>query len=128
MSVPPTIEGISVVSLVTQDMALAVCFYRAQGFAVRCGSGQASFISSSACAGCLDLIARPVDHQRSKWGRVIIPFSLTGIALAVSNVGLSPVVGSFSESRFLSGQSYCASLCCLQASPREARRNCRGPR
>ena len=71
MSIPPTIEGISAVTLVTHDMARAVRFYRALGFTSRTGSEQASFTSLHAGSGYLNLIARPVDHKRSWWGRVI---------------------------------------------------------
>ena len=71
MSVPPTVEGISAVTLVTHDMVRAVRFYRALGFTIRTGGEQASFTSLHAGSGYLNLIARPVDHQRSWWGRVI---------------------------------------------------------
>jgi catechol 2,3-dioxygenase-like lactoylglutathione lyase family enzyme len=71
MSVPPTVEGISAVTLVTHDMARAVRFYRALDFTIRFGGEQASFTSLHAGSGYLNLIARPVDHKRSWWGRVI---------------------------------------------------------
>jgi uncharacterized glyoxalase superfamily protein PhnB len=72
---PPTVEGISAVSLVTRDMARAVRFYRALGFTIRHGGEQASFTSLHAGSGYLNLIARPADHQRSWWGRVILHVS-----------------------------------------------------
>jgi catechol 2,3-dioxygenase-like lactoylglutathione lyase family enzyme len=75
MSDLPTIEGISAVSLVTHDMARAVRFYRALGFTIRTGGEQASFTSLHAGSGYLNLIARPVDHERSWWGRVIFHVS-----------------------------------------------------
>jgi uncharacterized glyoxalase superfamily protein PhnB len=71
MSVPPTVEGISAVSLVTNDMARAAHFYRALGFTIRFGGDQSSFTSMNAGSGYLNLIARPVDRKPSWWGRVI---------------------------------------------------------
>src|SRR4051794_40873385 len=58
MSIPPTVEAISAVSLVTHDMARAVRFYQALGFTVRHGGEQASFTSLHAGTGYLNLIAR----------------------------------------------------------------------
>ena len=60
---PPTVEGISAVSLVTHDMARSVRFYRALGFTIRSGGDQSSFTSLHAGSGYLNLIARPVDRQ-----------------------------------------------------------------
>ena len=71
------VEGISAVTLVTHDMARAVRFYRALGFTIRSGGEQASFTSLHAGSGYLNLIARPVDHKRSWWGRVI--FHVTSV-------------------------------------------------
>jgi catechol 2,3-dioxygenase-like lactoylglutathione lyase family enzyme len=95
MSVPPMIEGISAVTLVTRDMARAVRFYSALGFTLRHGGGgeQASFTSLHAGSGYLNLIARPDDRERSWswWGRVI--FHVTDVdafhARAVA-AGLEP--------------------------------------
>src|SRR5215472_462781 len=70
MSDPPTVEGISAVSLVTNDMARAVHFYRALGFTIRFGGDQSPFTSLHAGSGYLNLIARPVDRKPSWWGRV----------------------------------------------------------
>ena len=56
-----------------------------------------------------------------------ISSSLTGLAPVMSIVGLVPIVGSFSDSRFVPGWPNRSSICCLRASPREARRTCRGP-
>jgi catechol 2,3-dioxygenase-like lactoylglutathione lyase family enzyme len=91
MSVPPTVEGISAVTLVTHDMARALRFYRALGFTI-CSAGEpSSFTSFQAGSGSLNLIARPADRQRSWWGRVI--FSVTDVdafyARAVA-AGLEP--------------------------------------
>jgi catechol 2,3-dioxygenase-like lactoylglutathione lyase family enzyme len=71
MSTPPTIEGISAVTLVTRDMARAVRFYSALGFTLRHGGEQAAFTSLRAGSGYLNLIARPAGRERSWWGRVI---------------------------------------------------------
>src|SRR5262249_44536617 len=68
---PPTVEGISAVSLVTHDMARSVRFYRALGFTIRHGGEQASFTSLHAGSGYLNLIARPPGGPASWWGRVI---------------------------------------------------------
>ena len=72
---PPTVEGISAVSLVTHDMARSVRFYRALGFTIRHGGEQASFTSLHAGSGYLNLIALPAGGQRSRWGRVIFHVS-----------------------------------------------------
>ena len=68
---PPTVEGISAVTLVSHDMARSVRFYRALGFTLRHGGEQASFTSLHAGPGYLKLIARPAGGPRSWWGRVI---------------------------------------------------------
>ena len=68
---PPTVERISAVSLVTQDMARSVRFYRALGFTIRHGGEQASFTSLHAGSRYLNLIARPAGGPHSWWGRVI---------------------------------------------------------
>jgi catechol 2,3-dioxygenase-like lactoylglutathione lyase family enzyme len=75
MSVPPTFEGISAVTLVTHDMARAVRFYHALGLAIRSGGEQSSFTSFHAGSGYANLIATPVRHERSWWGRVIFHVS-----------------------------------------------------
>ena len=75
MSVPPRVEAISAVTLVTQDMAHAVRFYRGLGFIIRHGSEQASFTSFHAGSGYLNLIAKPVPHRRSWSGRMIFHVS-----------------------------------------------------
>jgi catechol 2,3-dioxygenase-like lactoylglutathione lyase family enzyme len=75
MSVSPTVECISAVSLVTHDMIRAVRFYRALGFAIRYGGEQASFTSLHAGSGYLNLIARPGAQERQWWGRLIFHVS-----------------------------------------------------
>jgi catechol 2,3-dioxygenase-like lactoylglutathione lyase family enzyme len=68
---PPTVEGISAVSLVTHDMARSVRFYRALDFTIRYGGEHASFTSLHAGSGYLNLIAWPAGGPRPWWGRVI---------------------------------------------------------
>jgi catechol 2,3-dioxygenase-like lactoylglutathione lyase family enzyme len=65
------IAGISAVTLATHDMARAVRFYRALGFALRYGGEDSSFTSFHAGAGYLNLIAQPAGRSWSWWGRVI---------------------------------------------------------
>jgi catechol 2,3-dioxygenase-like lactoylglutathione lyase family enzyme len=74
-SVPPRVEAIGAVTLVTHDMARAVCFYRALGFTIHHGGERASFTSLHAGPGYLNLIARPARRSRSWWGRVIFHVS-----------------------------------------------------
>ena len=68
---PPTVEGISAVTLVTHDMARSVRFYRDLGIPLRHGGEQASFTSLLVGPAYLNLIARPASGPRSWWGRVI---------------------------------------------------------
>ncbi len=65
------IESISAVSLATHDMARAVRFYRSLGFTVRYGGEGTSFTSLFAGSSYVNLIAQPLEHQWSWWGRVI---------------------------------------------------------
>jgi catechol 2,3-dioxygenase-like lactoylglutathione lyase family enzyme len=67
----PRIEGISAITLVTQDMPRSVRFYLALGFSIRSGGEESSFTSFHAGSGYLNLLARPVRHELSWWGRVI---------------------------------------------------------
>lgn len=67
----PTIEAISAVTLATHDMARAVRFYRALGFALSCGGEGSSFTSFRAGSSYLNLIAQGPDQQWSWWGRLI---------------------------------------------------------
>lgn len=66
-----TIECISAVTLATHDMARAVRFYRALGFALHYGGEDAPFTSFAAGPGYLNLIAQPPERRWSWWGRVI---------------------------------------------------------
>jgi catechol 2,3-dioxygenase-like lactoylglutathione lyase family enzyme len=68
---PTRIEGISAVALATHDMARAVRFYLALGFALCHGGETASFSSLHAGRGYLNLIEQPAGRSRSWWGRVI---------------------------------------------------------
>ena len=65
------IEAISAITLATHDMARAVRFYQALGFALRYGGEGASFTSFAVGSGSLNLIAQPPDRGWSWWGRVI---------------------------------------------------------
>jgi catechol 2,3-dioxygenase-like lactoylglutathione lyase family enzyme len=69
--VPSAVECTSALSLATHDMARAVRFYDALGFAVRSGGAGASFTSLHAGASYLNLIAQPAGRHWGWWGRVI---------------------------------------------------------
>jgi catechol 2,3-dioxygenase-like lactoylglutathione lyase family enzyme len=91
MSVVPTIEGISAVTLVTRDMARAVRFYQDLGFPIRHGGEQASFTSFHAGSGYLNLIAMPAHHHTSWWVRVIFHVSdVDAFHTRAVAAGLSP--------------------------------------
>jgi len=66
-----TITSISAITLGTHDMASALRFYRALGFALRYGGESAAFSSFSAGNACLNLIAESPERRWSWWGRVI---------------------------------------------------------
>jgi catechol 2,3-dioxygenase-like lactoylglutathione lyase family enzyme len=66
-----SIEALSAITLATHDMARAVAFYRALGFALLHGGADADFTSFKAGAGYLNLIAQPATRRWSWWGRVI---------------------------------------------------------
>lgn len=65
------VESISAITLATHDMARAVRFYRALGFAMLYGGEDAGFTSFRVGGGYLNLIAQPSDKQWSWWGRAI---------------------------------------------------------
>jgi hypothetical protein len=90
-NVPPTVEGVGAVTLVTRDMARAVRSYRALGLTIRHGGKPSTFTSLHAGPGYQDPSSRPADHHRSWWGRVIFHVSDVGAfhALAVAT-GLGP--------------------------------------
>ena len=65
------IEGLSAITLATQDMSRAVRFYQALGFELLYGGEAAAFTSFRAGTSYLNLIAQPAERQWSWWGRVI---------------------------------------------------------
>jgi catechol 2,3-dioxygenase-like lactoylglutathione lyase family enzyme len=65
------IEAVSAITLATHDMARAVAFYDALGFACAYGGADAAFTSFRAGAGHLNLIAAPANKTWSWWGRAI---------------------------------------------------------
>jgi catechol 2,3-dioxygenase-like lactoylglutathione lyase family enzyme len=69
------VERISAVTLATRDMARAVRFYRALGFAVCHGGEQASFTSLLAGTSYLNLMIQPAGTHGAWWGRVIFHVS-----------------------------------------------------
>lgn len=85
------IESISAVSLATHDMARAVRFYRSLGFTVRYGGEGTSFTSLFAGSSYVNLIAQPLEHQWSWWGRVIFyAFDVDSLYEHVIRQGLQP--------------------------------------
>lgn len=83
------IEGISAVTLATNDMARAVGFYRNLGFELVHGGDDAAFTSFRAGANYLNLIAHP--RRCSWWGRVIFYESdIDGFYARVIAAGLKP--------------------------------------
>ncbi|RJG04428.1 VOC family protein [Noviherbaspirillum sedimenti] len=71
---PPVLESLSAITLATRDMARAVHFYQALGFALTAGGADAAFTTFSVGPSCLNLIAEthgPIHW----WGRVIIHVS-----------------------------------------------------
>ncbi len=65
------LECVSAITLATHDMARAVAFYQALGFALKYGGASASFTSFRAGTGYLNLIAMPAERTWSWWGRAI---------------------------------------------------------
>lgn len=65
------IQRIAAVTLATHEMARAVRFYSALGFALLYGGEDASFTSFRVGSGYLNLILQPSERQWSWWGRVI---------------------------------------------------------
>jgi catechol 2,3-dioxygenase-like lactoylglutathione lyase family enzyme len=65
-----SVEQISAVTLVTEDMAASVAFYVALGFRLRYGGSDADFTSFSVGGGYLNLQAgaRPTTEV---WGRIV---------------------------------------------------------
>ena len=89
--VTPPIEAISAVTLATHDMARAVRFYRALGFALRYGGEGASFTSFAIGSGFLNLIAQPPDRRWSRWERVIfVVADVDALYARALSLGLHP--------------------------------------
>ena len=87
----PLITSISALTLATHDMASAVRFYRALGFAIHYGGEDASFTSFHAGSGYLNLIAQPQSRRWSWWGRVILRVSdVDALYARAMAQGLSP--------------------------------------
>ena len=73
MTPPPqsAVQCISAVTLATTEMARAIRFYKALGFAERYGGKDASFTSFRAGPGYLNLTTEAPGHRPAFWGRVI---------------------------------------------------------
>ncbi len=85
------IESISAVTLATHDMARAVAFYRALGFAVIYGGEESAFTSFRAGTGYVNLIKQPDERKWSWWGRVIFYHSdVDGLYSSVLAAGYRP--------------------------------------
>ena len=85
------IEAISAITLATHDMARAVRFYRALGFALRYGGEGASFSSFEAGSGYLNLTVPSPERQWAWWGRVIFYVSdVDALYERALNQGLHP--------------------------------------
>ena len=65
------IECISAITLATHNMPRAVRFYRALGFEIAYGGGEADFTSFRVGTGYLNLVAVSVEKKWCWWGRVI---------------------------------------------------------
>jgi hypothetical protein len=62
------LTGISAITLATHDMARAVLFHQALGFALKYGGPTAGFTSLHAGSGYLNLIMMPPERVWSWWG------------------------------------------------------------
>jgi uncharacterized glyoxalase superfamily protein PhnB len=68
---PTPIQSISALTLATHDMARAVRFYRALGFAMHYGGEDASFTSFVVGSSFLNIVTAAPDSRWSWWGRAI---------------------------------------------------------
>jgi catechol 2,3-dioxygenase-like lactoylglutathione lyase family enzyme len=68
---PGAISSLSALTLATHDMARAVRFYEALGFALRYGGATAPFSSFSAGNACLNVTTEGSEREWSWWGRAI---------------------------------------------------------
>lgn len=66
-----TVESISALTLATHDMARAVAFYEALGFALKYGGPEAEFTSFHVGESYLNLITAPPEVEWRWWGRAI---------------------------------------------------------
>jgi catechol 2,3-dioxygenase-like lactoylglutathione lyase family enzyme len=64
--------SISAVTLATHDMARAVQFYQALGFALHDGGESAAFTSFRVGTGHLNLTVAPATRRWSWWGRIVL--------------------------------------------------------
>jgi len=69
------IESINALTLATHDMARAVGFYEALGFALKYGGSDAEFTSFYCGGQFLNLVAVPPSKTISWWGRAIFHVS-----------------------------------------------------
>lgn len=65
------IESISAITLATHDMARAVAFYEALGFARKYGGPSTAFTSFHAGSGYLNLALVAPDQEWPWWGRAV---------------------------------------------------------
>jgi catechol 2,3-dioxygenase-like lactoylglutathione lyase family enzyme len=72
MTAPARVVALSAITLATRDMARAVRFYRALGFALNYGGEHAPFTSFLAGQAYLNLTAEAPDGRWTWWGRVIL--------------------------------------------------------
>lgn len=85
------IESISAITLATHDMARAVAFYTALGFALKYGGPDAGFTSFHAGAGYLNLTAAPAVQTWAWWGRAIFHVDdVDAVHARALAAGLSP--------------------------------------
>lgn len=91
MGTPPTIEGLSAVTLGTHDMARSVAFYEALGFEKIYGGPDEAFTSFAAGNGFLNIIAQPENVKLSWWGRAIFYVSdVDAMFVRAVDAGLDP--------------------------------------
>jgi catechol 2,3-dioxygenase-like lactoylglutathione lyase family enzyme len=98
------IENISAITLATHNMARAVAFYEAIGFAIAKGGAQASFTTLRAGEDSLNLILVSPEVPLGWWGRVIVFVDdVDAMHRAVIEAGYSP---DFAPRDALWGESY----------------------
>ena len=85
------ITGISAVTLATHDMRRAVGFYRLLDMPLVHGGDEAVFTSFAAGDNFLNLVAQPIEHRWSRWGRLIFYHSdLDGLHARLAGAGYRP--------------------------------------